>query len=86
MVGLSAILSGLLGLADAETAEGAAADPPGASSTRRIRAIRTWNRVICILWIVGGIAVLVWLGRSIELLPVVLSVLLIVGGLGSSWA
>ena len=39
--------------------------------------------MICILWIVGGVAVLVWLGRSIELLPAVLSLLLILGGLGS---
>ena len=42
-----------------------------------------WYRLICVLWILGGVAVLVWLGRSIELLPAVLSVLLIVGGLGS---
>ena len=39
--------------------------------------------MICVLWIVGGVAVLVWLGRSIELLPAVLSLLLILGGLGS---
>ncbi len=39
--------------------------------------------MICILWILGGVAVLVWLGRSIELLPTVLSVLLVLGGLGS---
>ena len=38
--------------------------------------------MICILWIVGGLAVLVWIGRSIELLPAVLSLLLI----SADWA
>jgi uncharacterized membrane protein HdeD (DUF308 family)/alpha-beta hydrolase superfamily lysophospholipase len=83
LVGLSAILSGLLGLADAEADHRAAVKVNGDARSGRASAIRLWNRVICILWIVGGIAVLVWLGRSIELLPAVLSVLLILGGLGS---
>jgi alpha-beta hydrolase superfamily lysophospholipase len=83
LVGLSAILSGLLGLADAEADHRAAVGMEGDAPSGRASAIRVWNRVICILWIVGGIAVLVWLGRSIELLPSVLSVLLILGGLGS---
>jgi uncharacterized membrane protein HdeD (DUF308 family) len=83
LVGLSAILSGLLGLADAEADHRAAVKVNGDARSGRANAIRLWNRVICILWIVGGIAVLVWLGRSIELLPAVLSVLLILGGLGS---
>jgi hypothetical protein len=83
LVGLSAILSGLLGLADAEADHRAAVEVNGDARSGRASAIRLWNRVICILWIVGGIAVLVWLGRSIELLPAVLSMLLILGGLGS---
>ena len=69
LVGTSAILSGILGLSDAK-------------AESRGRAADLWYRVICILWIVGGVAVLVWLGRSIELLPAVLSLLLILGGLG----
>ncbi len=70
VVGASAILSGILGLSDAK-------------AESRGRVADLWYRVICILWIVGGVAVLVWLGRSIELLPAVLSLLLILGGLGS---
>lgn len=81
LVGASAILAGLLGLAEAEAGSEGAGPAPGRSS--RARAIRAMNRVICVLWIVGGVAVLVWLGRSIELLPEVLSVLLVLGGLGS---
>lgn len=79
LVGVSAIVSGVLGLAD----------PLPRSTDERTPAAegrpwpRAWNRLICILWIVGGLAVLVWLGRSIELLPVVLSVLLVLGGLGA---
>lgn len=77
LVGLSAIVSGVLGLADTESDAG-----PGAGSWPG-RGPILWNRVICVLWILGGAAVLVWLGRSIELLPTVLSVLLVLGGLGS---
>ncbi|MCR2764760.1 DUF308 domain-containing protein [Microbacterium sp. zg.B48] len=47
------------------------------------RSSRLWYRVVCGVWILGGVAVLVWLGRSIELLPTVLGVLLVVGGLGA---
>jgi len=42
-----------------------------------------WNRLVSAIWILGGAAILVWLGRSLELLPGALAVLLIVGGLGS---
>lgn len=42
-----------------------------------------WNRVVSAVWIVGGLAILIWLGRSLELLPDVLAVLLVVGGIGS---
>jgi uncharacterized membrane protein HdeD (DUF308 family)/alpha-beta hydrolase superfamily lysophospholipase len=75
LVGISAILSGVLGLADAESEAGDTSWPG--------RGPVLWNRMICVLWIVGGLAVLVWLGRSIELLPTALSILLIIGGLGS---
>jgi uncharacterized membrane protein HdeD (DUF308 family)/alpha-beta hydrolase superfamily lysophospholipase len=79
LVGLSAIVSGVMGLAEGEGGvEGESAESPDDR-----RWPRTWNRLICILWIVGGLAVLVWLGRSIELLPAVLSILLVLGGLGS---
>lgn len=83
LVGISAIISGLLGLADAESAQRVALDAGTVAPSRRASAIGGWNRAICILWIAGGIAVLVWLGRSIQLLPAVLSVLLVLGGLGS---
>lgn len=42
-----------------------------------------WARGVALAWIAAGIAVLVWLGRSLELLPPVLAVLLIIGGLAS---
>ena len=81
LVGLSAIVSGILGLAEPEFgSEAESADPSLADDRRWPRA---WYRLICILWIAGGLAVLVWLGRSIELLPTVLSILLILGWLGS---
>ncbi|SIR68266.1 alpha/beta fold hydrolase [Microbacterium sp. RURRCA19A] len=42
-----------------------------------------WARAVSAAWIVAGVAVLVWLGRSLELLPPVLAVLLVIGGLAS---
>ncbi|MGP3535276.1 lipase family protein [Microbacterium sp. RD1] len=42
-----------------------------------------WTRVFAAAWIAGGVLVLVWLGRSLDLLPAVLAVLLVVGGLAS---
>ncbi|MFE1645506.1 lipase family protein [Microbacterium sp. P01] len=47
------------------------------------RRPRWWTRVFAVLWMVGGAAVLIWLGRSLELLPAALAVLLLVGGLAS---
>nr|WP_243843540.1 lipase family protein [Microbacterium endophyticum] len=44
---------------------------------------RWWRRVLATAWITGGILILVWLGRSIELLPVALAVLLVIAGLAS---
>ncbi len=39
-----------------------------------------WRPIVGALWIAGGIALIVWLGVSIAVLPVVLSALLILGG------
>lgn len=47
------------------------------------RTPKLWNRIVSIVWIAGGLSILVWLGGSIEILPTVLGILLIVGGLGS---
>ncbi|KTS11195.1 alpha/beta fold hydrolase [Microbacterium testaceum] len=47
------------------------------------RSTRWWARAVAVAWIVAGVAVLVWLGRSLELLPSVLAVLLVIGGLAS---
>lgn len=47
------------------------------------RSERRWTRVVGVLWIAGGVAVLIWLGRSLELLPPTLAVLLILGGVAS---
>lgn len=49
----------------------------------RHRAPAWWTRVLAVAWIAGGVVILVWLGRSIELLPPTLAVLLAVGGLAS---
>jgi len=42
-----------------------------------------WTRIFGVAWIVGGVVVIVWFGRNIELLPVALSVLLVIGGLAT---
>ena len=42
----------------------------GISSTTR------WNRLVAIASVVFGVVVLIWLGRSLDLLPAVLSALL----------
>ena len=47
------------------------------------RSPRWWNRVVPVLWILLGLAVVIWLGRSLDLLPTALAVLLILGGLAS---
>jgi uncharacterized membrane protein HdeD (DUF308 family)/alpha-beta hydrolase superfamily lysophospholipase len=44
---------------------------------------RWWRWPLAALWVIGGVVVLVWLGRSLELLPRALAVLLLVGGLAS---
>lgn len=49
----------------------------------RHRSPGWWTRLFALAWIVGGLLVLVWLGRSLDLLPSVLAVLLIVGGLAA---
>ncbi|MFF0911918.1 lipase family protein [Microbacterium enclense] len=43
-----------------------------------------WARGVAVAWVLAGVAVLVWLGRSLELLPPVLAVLLIIGGLATT--
>lgn len=47
------------------------------------RAGTRWNRVIGTISILFGVAVLVWPERSLDLLPVALSIVLIIGGLAS---
>ncbi|MCP2031645.1 uncharacterized membrane protein HdeD (DUF308 family)/acetyl esterase/lipase [Okibacterium sp. HSC-33S16] len=44
---------------------------------------RWWRWPLAVLWVLGGVVVLVWLGRSLELLPRALALLLLVGGLAS---
>jgi pimeloyl-ACP methyl ester carboxylesterase/uncharacterized membrane protein HdeD (DUF308 family) len=44
---------------------------------------RPWNRMVAIASILFGVVVLVWLGRSLDLLPAVLSAMLFIGGLTS---
>lgn len=47
------------------------------------RSIRWWTRAFAGLWIVLGLAIIIWLGRSLDFLPVALAVLLLLGGLSS---
>jgi len=47
------------------------------------RSSSWWVRSVAAAWIVAGVVVLVWLGRSLELLPSVLAVLLVIGGVAS---
>jgi uncharacterized membrane protein HdeD (DUF308 family) len=47
------------------------------------RSPRWWTRVFAALWIAGGVAVLVFLGRSLDLLPTALAALLVLGGMAS---
>jgi uncharacterized membrane protein HdeD (DUF308 family)/pimeloyl-ACP methyl ester carboxylesterase len=42
-----------------------------------------WTRLFGIAWILGGIAVLIWFGRNVELLPIALAILLVIGGLAT---
>ncbi|MCR2828027.1 lipase family protein, partial [Microbacterium sp. zg.Y909] len=42
-----------------------------------------WNRAVGIAWIVGGIALAVWFGGRLDLLPTALAVLLILAGVAS---
>ncbi|QKJ19860.1 lipase family protein [Microbacterium hominis] len=42
-----------------------------------------WHRAIAAAWMLGGAAVLVWFGRSLDILPSALAVLLMLGGLAS---
>ncbi len=48
----------------------------------RRRELRGWDVAFAIVWIVAGLLVLVWLGRSLQLLPAFLAVLLVVSGAG----
>ncbi|QAY60743.1 alpha/beta fold hydrolase [Microbacterium protaetiae] len=42
-----------------------------------------WNRAFAIVWIAVGLVVLIWLGASLNILPTVLAVLLLLGGVAS---
>ncbi|WP_318244770.1 lipase family protein [Microbacterium pullorum] len=47
------------------------------------RGSRRWNRAFGIAWIVGGLAVAIWFGPRLDLLPSALAVLLIIAGVAS---
>ncbi|MCR2785380.1 MULTISPECIES: lipase family protein [unclassified Microbacterium] len=42
-----------------------------------------WNRAFGVVWIVGGLAVAIWFGPRLDLLPAALAVLLMVAGVAS---
>lgn len=63
-VALSAIATGILGLASS-------------------RAARWWDKPVAVLWMLGGLAVLVWLGRGLDYVSDAIAVLLVFGGLAS---
>jgi uncharacterized membrane protein HdeD (DUF308 family)/pimeloyl-ACP methyl ester carboxylesterase len=62
---------------------GASAIVSGVLELASRRAPSWWARALAVVWIGGGVVILIWLGRSIEFLPPALAVLLIVGGLAS---
>lgn len=47
------------------------------------RAPRWWTRAFALAWVAGGAATIAFLGNSLELLPTVLAILLVVGGVAS---
>lgn len=49
--------------------------------SRRQRTL-VWDAVFAAAWIVAGILVLAWLGRSLQLLPGVVAIVLVVSGVG----
>ncbi|MEQ6896771.1 lipase family protein [Microbacterium sp. KR10-403] len=49
----------------------------------RHRSPAWWTRIFAIVWIVAGILVLVWLGSSLNVLPTVLAILLLLSGIAS---
>lgn len=52
----------------------------GVAEIGRSESPMWWSVVVGALWIAGGVALIVWLGVSIAVLPVVLSALFILGG------
>jgi uncharacterized membrane protein HdeD (DUF308 family) len=44
---------------------------------------RRWSIAMAVLWIAGGGLILVWLGRNLDLLPELIAVLLVVGGVSA---
>lgn len=47
------------------------------------RPARWWDRPAAVLWMLGGLAVLVWLGRGLDYVSDAIAVLLVIGGLAS---
>ena len=62
---------------------GASAIVSGVIDLRTSSSTTRWNRTVAIASILFGVVVLVWLGRSLDLLPAVLSAMLFIGGLTS---
>ncbi|MCR2793916.1 DUF308 domain-containing protein [Microbacterium sp. zg.Y625] len=62
---------------------GASAVVAGAVELIAPRHRHRWNRAVGIAWIVGGIALAVWFGGRLDLLPTALAVLLILAGVAS---
>jgi len=62
---------------------GAAAVVAGVVEIIAPRHRHRWNRAVGAVWIVGGLAVAVWFGGRLDLLPSALAVLLIVAGVAS---
>lgn len=42
-----------------------------------------WSRVIGLVWLLGGVVILIWLGRSLELFPLAVGALMAFGGISS---
>ncbi|GAA2989683.1 uncharacterized membrane protein HdeD (DUF308 family)/pimeloyl-ACP methyl ester carboxylesterase [Microbacterium terrae] len=93
VIGAAAVLLGVLIVARPLTSLllltvyiGLSAIVTGIAQLVAARRASRWSRLVfALIWIVLGVAVLVGFGRTLELLPDILAVLLIVGGLASAF-
>nr|WP_243847509.1 lipase family protein [Microbacterium ulmi] len=83
LLGLLLVTRPLTSLALLAGYVGASAIASGVLDLTRPHAHRWWGSLSAVLWILGGLAVLLWLGRGLDSVANVIALLLVVGGLVS---